>query len=162
MAKISSYCYDVNYAERLLGDFSIRRLKLLRQDIADQVILWMVVLITISGVMLAALQLLISYRFASDGKRFGPEETRLDVDVSGKVALKSSITGLVILLISFGFFFLFVKDVYQIKEIDLDRRNASEIKYSAPVGPQISGGQPNLPVLPSPPPRASLPVAPKT
>jgi hypothetical protein len=146
---VLSHCYDVNYADRLLDDFSVRRLKLLRQDVADQVILWMVALITISGVMLAALQLIISYKLSSALKSSELPESTLDVDTKGRLVLKSSVTGLFILMISFGFFFLFVKDVYRIEVVDFNHRSPSIEPPKSISGPQLQNGQPFLPKDPS-------------
>jgi hypothetical protein len=76
----------------------------------------MVVLITISGVALAGLQLAASYRLAViRGTEFATA-SELVLNKSGDLVLKSSVTGLFILIISFAFFLVFVLYVYDIKE----------------------------------------------
>ena len=55
-------CANQVYLVDLMEDFDIRREKLTRQELDERVVLWMVVAITISGVFLAGLQLLGSYR----------------------------------------------------------------------------------------------------
>lgn len=75
--------------------------------------MWMVVAVTLSGVLLAGLQLWASYELASTNK------TPLDASNGeltlrrDQLVLKSSITGLFILMISFGFFLVFVFYVYR-------------------------------------------------
>jgi hypothetical protein len=75
----------------------------------------MVVCITIAGVALAGAQLLISYRLAMLGK----ENHTLDstfILAKDRIAVRSSITGLLILTVSFCFFIVFVIWVFQFKE----------------------------------------------
>jgi len=71
----------------------------------------MVVSITISGVILAGLQLFASYKLASVGK--GVFEATGEANItSHSMAVKSSVVGVVILAISFAFFLVFVLYVY--------------------------------------------------
>src|SRR5215831_4375595 len=82
-----------------LDDFKIRREKFLRQELDERVNLWLVVSITISGVVLAAVQLFLSYRLAVKGYAEFAKDSELSVE-AGKISLRSSITGTVILAIS--------------------------------------------------------------
>ena len=49
-------------------DFDYRREEIIAKNVDTRVLLWMVVSVTISGVLLAGLQLLASYKLASSGK----------------------------------------------------------------------------------------------
>ena len=97
------------------------------------VLLWMVVAITLSGVALAALQLLGSYRLAAAGHGQFSDGAGGDVTLSAtSVAVKSSVVGVVILGISLAFFIVFVGYVYPI------------------TGEGLGGGSRPLPGLPAP------------
>ena len=112
------YCYDKVYLQSQLNEFTIRRLVFQSQYISDLVLLWMVVFITLAGVILSGLQLFTSYQLAKGGHTIEePIEFSADqggkpsvaagsslVIEKGKIALRSSVTGLFILIISFAFF----------------------------------------------------------
>ncbi len=136
-----SFCYAKIHNQGLLNDFMLRRHSFQTQHFADVVLLWMVVFITLSGIALAALQLLGSFRLAS---AFGPEGAGLAVNQSltienGKIALRSSVTGLFILLISLGFFYLYIAFVYKIQIVD-DRSTSVQTAYSKPTQTEAPSG----------------------
>jgi hypothetical protein len=109
-------CYDHLYAQGLLNEFLIRRVNFQTQHVADQMLMWMVIGLTISGVVLAGVQIIGANRvyMASGGKTALPDsEVSLE---AGKIYVKSAVTGVVILLISFAFFFVYVAEVYTIKD----------------------------------------------
>lgn len=116
------HCYSLIQAEGVLNDFAIRRLNFFQQYRANGVLMWMVVAVTIAGVLLAGLQLGASYLLAIANK------TSLDANQGeftwkrDQLALKSSVTGLFILLISFCFFLVFVFNVYRFETLE-DRAN---------------------------------------
>lgn len=124
-------------------DALLRRVKLVQQIGDGRVMLWMVVLITFSGVVLAGVQLLASYRLATIGREALNQSMEFTVE-KDKVALKSSVTGLFILLISFAFFLVFVQQIYTVTYIDPDATS----KTSGGLGPPpvtiggSSGGSP--------------------
>lgn len=110
-------CYRQINAQGLLDDARIRQLKFSYQHDADRALLWMVVAITLSGVCLAGLQLGASYKLALlRGEGDLAVEGALSVE-RDRIALKSTVTGLFILLISFAFFFIYVRYVYKIDEV---------------------------------------------
>lgn len=112
------YCHQLIYVQSELNEFTIRRLVFQSQHNSDMVLLWMVVFITIAGVLLSGLQLYTSFRMMSDGVIQGGGEAQHTLEVErGKVALRSSVTGLFILIISFAFFYVFVIFVYKIDEM---------------------------------------------
>jgi hypothetical protein len=99
-----------------LEDFRIRHEKFVRQELDERVTLALVVGITISGVVMAAVQLYMSYRLAQ-----AAHSTELSKDTSftietGKIAFKSSVIGLAILSLSLAFFFIYVKWIYTSNE----------------------------------------------
>jgi hypothetical protein len=103
-----------------LDDFLIRRQKFIQQELDERVNLWLVVAITASGVILAALQLFMSFKLASEGRLDFTKDSQLAVE-AGKISLKSSITGVLILALSLAFFMIYVVYIYSIHEVPLDR-----------------------------------------
>jgi hypothetical protein len=114
--QLTSFCYDQVRGDDLLQDFSVRKLDYMQQALDTKVILWMVVAITISGVLLASLQLLAAYRLAMLGKAdfVQGDCSQIKIDPTS-ISLKSSVTGLLILAISLAFFIVYVKWVYPIE-----------------------------------------------
>jgi hypothetical protein len=112
-------CYSHLHGQGLLNDFKIRRLKFTQQAYDERILLWMVVTITLSGVALAGVQLLASYHLAIQGKGTLDQQNELSVE-RGKLSLKSSITGLLILVCSFAFFWVFVYEIYVIHTLGDD------------------------------------------
>jgi hypothetical protein len=89
----------------------IRNENFVFQRYENTVIMLMVVSITISGVILAGLQLLASYKLASAGKVAFEQAGEVTMDTHS-MAVKSSVVGVVILTISLAFFLVFVLYVY--------------------------------------------------
>jgi hypothetical protein len=117
-------CANQVYFLDVMEDFDIRREKLLRQELDERVILWMVVAITMSGVALAGLQLLASYRLASAGTAKLGDENSLTVEAgaeANKISIQSSVTGLMILVVSLAFFIVYVKWIYMINEVSIEK-----------------------------------------
>jgi hypothetical protein len=124
-----------------LDDFLIRRQKFIQQELDERVNLWLVVTITISGVILAALQLFMSFKLASDGRLDFAKDSQLVVE-AGKISLKSSITGVLILALSLAFFMIYVVYIYSIHEVPLDRPSnlqtpteIEDVQLPPPAGP---------------------------
>lgn len=112
-------CGEQLYDIDALNDFDIRKEKFIRQELDERVILFLVVAITVSGVALAGLQLLASYKLASLHRVKFTEDSTLSLE-RDKVSLRSSVTGLMILVVSLVFFTIYVKWVYTIKEIGIE------------------------------------------
>jgi hypothetical protein len=109
-------CYNIT-AAALLADEQFNRNENLAFQMSENVVLmWMVVIITVSGVLLAGLQLFASYRLASVGKGTLSDGGTLRLE-NGSVIVQSSVVGVIILAISFAFFTIFVRDVYAITQI---------------------------------------------
>lgn len=112
-------CGEQIYDIDALNDFSIRKEKFTRQELDERVILFLVVAITLSGVGLAGLQLLASYKLASRRRLKFTEDSTLSLE-HDKVSLRSSVTGLLILVVSLGFFIIYVKWIYMIRETGVE------------------------------------------
>jgi len=109
------YCYAKSFHQATLSEGEIRRGIYFRQSYQNQVMLWMVVAITISGVLLSGLQLIGSYKLAMLGRAEMAAAGELTLE-RDKLAVKSSVTGLLILSASLAFFFVYVFFVYTIRE----------------------------------------------
>ena len=115
LGNISSYCEQRTYSEFNINDFTLRRDKFLQQDYDEMIMLWMVVGITGAGVFLAGMQLYASYKLAATGKTTLDKDSSVDLE-RNKISVRSSVTGLLILTVSFAFFVVFVWRVFQFKE----------------------------------------------
>jgi hypothetical protein len=113
-------CGNQIYNNLILDDFIIRREKFIRQELDERVNLWLVVAITISGVLMSALQLFMSYRLAQNDRTVFAKDSELAIE-AGRISLKSSITGLLILTISLAFFMIYVIYIYSIREVPINR-----------------------------------------
>jgi len=114
---IRDHCYSLIQAQGVLNDFAIRKLNFFQQYRANAVLMWMVVAVTLSGVLLASFQLRASYQLAAANKDSLHASDSQLILTRGKLALKSSITGLFILLISLCFFLVFVAYVYRFETL---------------------------------------------
>ncbi len=128
---IQDTCYDKGYKQAELNEYQIRRMQFFEQYYGARVILWMVVFITSSGVVLAGLQLALSYRLTLFGRGSAEHSSEMTIERS-KIVLKSSTMGIFILVISLGFFFIFVTRMYPAKEISLDNHVAPQTQGSRP------------------------------
>jgi hypothetical protein len=114
---VADLCYIERDHEYHLENKRIQRQVFVEQNFVGRVMLWMVVAITISGVLLAALQLFASFKLAVQGHSTLSQEGSVSLE-GGKIAVKSSVTGLLILVVSFAFFMVFVDKVYTISQVN--------------------------------------------
>lgn len=159
LSQISNFCYMQVRGDDLLGDFNIRRTNYVRQQFQGLVFLWMVVAITISGVVMAALQLFAAYKLASGGRGDLNQGGEITLEEK-RLSLKSSVTGLLILTVSFAFFLVFVVWVYPLTETRLSPEGTGPTASQQP-----SPGTAGLHLLPGvggigPPPQAKTGIAP--
>jgi hypothetical protein len=119
LTQVSNHCQEQVRGADVLEDFNIRRSKYLQQQTEGTVLLSMVVALTVSGVVLAALQLYAAFRLAQAGRGKFDASNEITLEQS-KVSLKSSVTGLLILVVSFAFFIVYVGWVFTIKETKID------------------------------------------
>ena len=103
--------YYKQYYEYLTKINQIQINKFIWQDRASEVTLWLVVIVVISGLSMSAFQLLIAFRRPD-------HSTDTTIDISAQnFRVTSSVVGIVVLLISIGFLFLFLREVYNIKMV---------------------------------------------
>lgn len=115
LTQSSSLCFDELLGQQSLRDFEVRKNVFVQQYHSGEILLWMVVAITLSGVVFAGFQIVASYKIAgSTMVEFGNDLTGEITLQKDKISLKSSVTGLLILVLSFAFFLVFVKSVYTI------------------------------------------------
>lgn len=111
----ASVGYYEDYYRHLAELNEIQRSKFKWQDRASEVTLWLVVFVVVSGVSLSAFQLWLAFA-KSSGVAGGGEITDTTIELSKQsFRVTSSIVGIIILLISVGFLFLFLREVYTIK-----------------------------------------------
>ena len=79
------------------------------QNHANEVMLWVVCGLALSGVALAAVQLFWSFKLQQN-----PQASTLETSAGG-IKISSPFVGVIILFLSFSFFLLFVREVYTIK-----------------------------------------------
>ena len=115
LGAVSRHCYEQTRGEGVLSELDIRRAAFIDQGYQGKVVLWMVVAITLSGVALAGLQLVMGYRLVQAGYRSETGDSEVTLE-QGKIAVRSSVTGLLILTVSFAFFLVYVLWIYTIKE----------------------------------------------
>lgn len=128
LVNVSQYCFSNAVRRAQLTDFTINRTLFGEQKYMNHVLLWMVVAITVSGVLLAGVQLIYGYRLAAvrgvTGSGGSDSDPRLGgtvkLDTKGKLSVESSVTGILMLIISFAFFFIFVNEIYTIKDKFID------------------------------------------
>jgi hypothetical protein len=117
------------------------------------VIMWMVVLITTSGVFLSGLQLLASYKLASMGKGQLANGGRVKLG-RDNIVVQSSVVGVIILSFSFIFFFVFVKYVYTITPLS----SSPQLSAQSATAPPVSNvGFSQKPVSATPDAKAATP-----
>ena len=131
-------CYDRLVRQGQLNEFQIRRVNFLTQHIADTVTLWMVVTLTICGVALAGWQIFTSSRLITRNPDALTSELSIE---SGKIFVRSSVTGLLILIVSFAFFYVYVVWIYQIREWRDDAQVDETAAATASLPPVIWGGE---------------------
>ncbi len=111
----------------------------------NHLMLYMVVFITLSGVILAGLQLWTSYKLAELGKNATDDGSDFTFK-PGDIAVKSSVVGVAILAISLAFFSIFVTEVYKLTPLSEGIAGAATVTTAAPVAPPAKAA------LPPPPP----------
>jgi hypothetical protein len=110
LGQVRGHCYALIQSQGLLRDYAVREVNFIQQYRANAVLMWMVVAVTFAGVALAALQLMVSLQLASVNKT--PVDDQQLIVTRDQIVLKSSVTGLFILLISFAFFLTYVIYVF--------------------------------------------------
>lgn len=128
-------CNDQIFRNYQYNDFAVRREKFVRQELDERVNLWLVVIITLSGVFLSGIQLLMSYKIALSGKEYWNSDATFAIK-QGEISFKSSVTGLAILAMSLAFFVVYVGWIYPNKEVGA----ALGVPVPFPNGQQLPSG----------------------
>jgi hypothetical protein len=128
-------CNDQIFRNYEYNDFAVRREKFVRQELDERVNLWLVVIITLSGVLLSGVQLLMSYKIALSGKEYWNSDATFAIK-QGEMSFKSSVTGLAILAMSLAFFVVYVGWIYPNKEVG----EALGVPIPFPTGQQLPPG----------------------
>lgn len=136
--QIADVCYMRVRGNALLADFNIRRSNLIEQQVEGRIVLWMVVAITLSGVVLAGVQLLAAYRLAGTGHGTFADQQEIVLE-QNKISLKSSVTGLMILVVSFAFFMVYVAWVYTSKELKQETPESASVSAPTPTSTATGG-----------------------
>jgi hypothetical protein len=150
--RIWRLCGNQIYNNLFFEDFIIRRDKFITQELDERVNLWMVVFITISGVVLAGIQLFMSFQLTRAGRSEFVKDTSLLAE-HGKISLQSSVTGVLILTISLAFFVIYVKWIYNITEFHIERPD----NLTSTQPQMLTDGKLGLPTSPSPQPPSPAP-----
>lgn len=106
-----NFCQTLSSAQHSDDELSIRTNNFVFQRSENIVLMWMVVSITLAGVALAGGQLWASYQLAKSGRGALAEGGSVDLSTN-KLAVHSSVIGVIVLTISFAFFLVFVLYVY--------------------------------------------------
>jgi hypothetical protein len=110
---VNAYCFAKISSQFYVYDLKINQNAFVHQNRASVVVMWMVVSITLAGVVLAALQLLAAFRMADTSIINEVGEISFSKD---RIVLRSSFIGLIILTISFAFFLVFILYVYRLEK----------------------------------------------
>jgi hypothetical protein len=146
-------CYDKSHKQAELNEYQIRRMQFFEQYYEQRIFLWMVVCITVSGVILAGLQLAASYRLSLLGHA-ALADSKMTIEHK-RIVLSSSVVGFFILLLSFAFFYLFITQVFPTKEISMEAGGQRQ----STVAPPPFNLKPGKPAAGSNPPSAVQPNA---
>ncbi len=94
------------------------------QHVSSIIIFWVVILLVLSGLVLAILQVRAANMAAgrktkgsTEGTAVPDEATTIKGSLSGEIEIKSSVIGLLILVVSLGFFSLYLRYVYPVQVV---------------------------------------------
>ncbi len=129
LADLNQFCFVHTANQLQVDEEMIKRDNYVFQRNETVVLLYMVVLITFVGVLLAGLQLLASYKLATLGRGELAGGAEISYSPQG-ASFKSSVVGLGILAMSFAFFLVFVLYVYTFRD---PNQNSAAIPVLRPV-----------------------------
>jgi len=160
--RVWSLCGTEEFNRLYLHDFKIRREKFIRQELDERVTLAMVVAITVSGVVMSGLQLFMSYRLALSGHAAFDKDMEISIQ-KDRVALRSSMVGLAILVISLAFFVVYVKWIYTMTEVPVEAPQTTQAAgRQLPISGALRPRQPAPGTAPGQPAASAAQGAPAT
>ncbi len=127
--------FENQYSDYFTNSLEHRRQTFYWQLQSTKWIFLMVIIIVFSGLFFAGIQFYHSIKKNNSKKKIYPEKqeemskTEMELSLKG-VKINSSVIGLIILVISVAFFYLYILYVYPINQINIDNSNFSsnEIK----------------------------------
>jgi hypothetical protein len=120
---------DYYYGTYLPGIAQARMELYAWQNHANEVMLWVVCGLALSGVALAAVQLFWSFKLQQS-----PQASTIESSSTG-IKITSPFVGVIILFLSFSFFLLFVREVYTIKAPAQSAGSATGQAQPSPTAP---------------------------
>ena len=122
----------------------------------------MVVAITVSGVVMSGLQLFMSYPLALSGHAAFDKDMEISIQ-KDRIALRSSMVGLAILVISLAFFVVYVKWIYTMTEVPVEAPQTTQaagrqLPLSGALRPAQPAGHPAASAAQGAPATAAPPV----
>jgi len=133
-ASFDSSIYCVQYATTLsqMGDWEVRRSKFILQEYEEKAMLAVVLVTTLSGVGLAAYQLLMA-PLGATGRRTESLDSHVKAGLT-EISVKSSVVGLGILAISLAFFCVYVMKIYPLTVASIAPIEGKNSKTAQPLG----------------------------
>ncbi|GJH14725.1 hypothetical protein CBA19CS11_37825 [Caballeronia novacaledonica] len=130
-------CLSRVKAEYEASQYELRASAFARHQVYSRHLLWFVIWMTGAGILLAGVQLVLGYRLALRSNRSMTDSS------SGKLTpnsiyFSSSVTGVSIVALSFGFFFLYIRYVYPLNEL-VSTGNGVATLSPEQLGPKIPG-----------------------
>jgi hypothetical protein len=125
LVDVDGACFDRLDRESSLVTSRIRHNAYVIQQQQTRQLMWMVVGITLAGVMLAGLQLAAGFRLAMLGKASFENSQSGSFDVEAKkLSINSSVSGVLVLALSLCFFYIFTQNIYLIQNPDTKKGNS--------------------------------------
>lgn len=154
--KSKGYEAQLGYVEYFYGDYARKRAEIelgtfMWQARASEILIWVVVIVCLSGVAFSGYQLWKATApgpAPSDAAAKSPNSARAAAVTSGatdielswqSVRITSSVIGLVVLVISIVYLYLFLKEVYDIKVAGPLEASASSTTAASTSGAPVSG-----------------------
>ena len=117
LQSVHDLCYNQVRNEEVLTEFEIRKNAYRQQQNQGPWLLGLVLVITLSGVLLAAVQLFWGYKLSVAGKAVAGDASASTLSVTpAGVSVSSTVTGVLILALSFAFFYIFIQQVYVVHQ----------------------------------------------
>lgn len=127
----TSVCSNLLFYSLDMKDYEIRKEKFRNQEKFEPYIIAIVMAITACGVYLSYYQIRQTYSTSFDSysvlnrdslrKKLSKNELRVAINEQFKFTLRSSVTGLAILIVSFAFFIVYLEYVYELDPIYTER-----------------------------------------
>jgi hypothetical protein len=125
LADVYGVCSARVNSEDVLSEAGIRRNAFLIQQSETTTLMWMVVIITVSGVVLAGMQLITSFKLSLLGKAPPDAGSSTFSADAHQLSVSSSVSGIMVLAISLCFFYIFTREIYAIRGVEADKQTSA-------------------------------------